>query len=189
MENFISQHLDSINIASNVYKSSNFAEICNILDQAYIAQRNVYVAGNGGSSSLANHFATDWIKGIAEATGKPLKTISLSANISLLTALGNDLGYARTISESVKYLGTAGDVLMLVSSSGSSPNILLAAEVARNQGMLVIGLTGFGPNPLIPLCDVGLTIETEDYQVIEDVHSMFGHLVLKYFKTRYPKHN
>jgi phosphoheptose isomerase len=142
----------------------------------------IYTFGNGGSSSIADHMACDWMKS-AEAN---LRVISLSCNNSLLSAISNDFGYERTCAAQLLWLANNQDTLVLISSSGKSPNIIEGLKVAREIGMYVIGFSGFsGTNQLNDDCDYGVHIESEDYGVIENYHTVIMHEVVRQLrKTR-----
>ncbi len=136
----------------------------------------VYVAGNGGSAAIADHLGCDWMKGTHVESLPALKVVSLTANTPLLTALANDFGYAESFARQVEMQGEAGDVLVLISSSGNSPNVVQAAEVARRRGMRVIGMSGFAGGRLAELADVALHVPVNNYGIAEDSHQMLMHV-------------
>ena len=132
--------------------------------------RRIYSCGNGGSAAIANHLVCDCLKGIRnESTLRP-EVVSLSTTIELITAIGNDLGYDQIFSYQLESLGRPGDVLMAISSSGNSPNILAAIQAARAIGMTVIAMTGFDGGAAARMADVSLHVRAENYGLVEDVH-------------------
>jgi phosphoheptose isomerase len=142
----------------------------------------VYVAGNGGSASIANHLTCDWMKG-THVTGKPaLKVHSLGSNGTLLTAIANDFGFEESFAHQVELLGEAGDLLVLISSSGNSANIVRALEVARLKRMKIIGLTGFTGGKLKELCDVSLHVPVHNYGIVEDTHQSLMHCLAQFLE-------
>jgi D-sedoheptulose 7-phosphate isomerase len=183
-ESFV-DHLSDLQKHFLAFGEKEFFEILGFLESIYLSGNIVYLGGNGGSASIVNHFGTDWTKGINEATGRSLRAQVLNSNSSMVTALANDLGYQYSLSKPLEYFANANDAVLLVSSSGSSPNIIAAANQARAMGLPIIALSGFGKSELVILSDFALTFETYDYQIIEDLHSIFGHLVLKHFKTKF----
>jgi D-sedoheptulose 7-phosphate isomerase len=185
MSNILVDHLSDLQRHFLTFEKKEFFEILGALESIYLSGRIIYLGGNGGSTAIVNHFGTDWTKGINEATGRSLRAQVLNANSSMVTALANDLGYQHSLSKPLEYFANAHDAVLLVSSSGSSPNVISAAKQARSMGLTIIGLSGFGESELVKLADFPLTFETHDYQIIEDLHSIFGHLVLKHFKTKY----
>ena len=138
----------------------------------------VYVVGNGGSAALANHFATDIGVG-ALKHNKPMKIISLVSNISSLTASANDYGYEFVFSRELEIIGTSQDLLILISSSGNSLNLLEAAKIAKERGVQTFGILGFDGGKLKTLVDYYIHVESRigDYGVIEDCHSVILHAI------------
>ena len=136
----------------------------------------VYVVGNGGSAALANHFATDIGVG-ALKHNKPMKIISLVSNISSLTASANDYGYEFVFSRELEIISTSQDLLILISSSGNSLNLLEAAKIAKERGVQTFGILGFDGGKLKNLVDYYIHVESRigDYGVIEDCHSVILH--------------
>jgi D-sedoheptulose 7-phosphate isomerase len=139
----------------------------------------VLVAGNGGSSSTASHFVNDWTKGLRIKANLPVRALSLSDNVSTLTALANDYSYKEIFSFQLEnYVGIA-TTLICISGSGNSKNILAAAKRARELNMTVIGLIGFDGGELKSLCDLVFHCKVNDMQIVEDMHLSFGHMVLR----------
>jgi D-sedoheptulose 7-phosphate isomerase len=138
----------------------------------------VYVVGNGGSAALANHFATDIGVG-ALKHNKPMKIISLVSNISSLTASANDYGYEFVFSRELEIISTSQDLLVLISSSGNSLNLLEAAKIAKERGVQTFGILGFDGGKLKNLVDYYIHVESRigDYGVIEDCHSVILHAI------------
>ena len=128
------------------------------------AHGKAIVAGNGGSAAIASHIAVDLTKAA--------QTRAISFNeASLITCLGNDFGYERWVERALEYYAVPGDVAILISSSGSSPNIVHAAEEAKRLGLQTITLTGFDPgNPLRSLGDVNLWVDSDIYNFVETTH-------------------
>jgi D-sedoheptulose 7-phosphate isomerase len=141
--------------------------------------KKVITCGNGGSASTASHYITDWNKMINLATGKKFRGVSLCDNVGLITAYGNDLSYADVFSGQIDALMDEGDLLVAVSGSGNSPNILKAIESARRAGGEVLGVVGYDGGKMMPMCDHSVWVPSFDMQLCEDVHLMFGHMVMK----------
>lgn len=151
-----------------------------LLHAALRAGRRIYVCGNGGSAAIADHLCCDWTKGTVVPGQPPLKTHSLVANSALMTALANDYGYEQTFSRQVELYGEGGDVLVAISSSGNSPNIVGAVEAARARGMKVLGLSGFSGGKLAQLADVSLHAPFDNYGLVEDCHQILMHVLSQY---------
>lgn len=146
---------------------------------SYVAQcgGTIYVAGNGGSAAIAEHLMCDFMK------GSGLRVISLVSNLSLLTALANDVEYSEVFSQKLRMMGACQrDCLLLISSSGNSPNILCAADYAKGASIPVIGLTGFSGGKLRMQSDVSLHINAHNYGVVEDAHQAIMHILAQWYK-------
>jgi D-sedoheptulose 7-phosphate isomerase len=139
----------------------------------------IYVAGNGGSAAAASH----WVNDLGKATKRPgrshMRVVSLSDNVSWLTALANDEGYDRAFSGQLENFARDGDVLVVISASGNSANLVRAVEVARSQGAVTIGLLGFDGGVLIDMVSecVWLSTEKGAYELVEDGHSVICHIL------------
>lgn len=146
--------------------------------------KQIFVIGNGGSAATASHIATDWSK-TAERVGKPLiRCISLNDNVPFMTAIANDLGYDEIFVRQLKNLLQPNDVVVIISGSGNSPNVVKAAEYAKEIGAVTIGMTGFTGGKLRKLVDICLHIDSDQYGVIEDLHMAAGSILAFYLKQR-----
>jgi len=144
----------------------------------YASDKQIFVAGNGGSAALAIHFAADFGKNVAGSSGKHPRILSLCCNAATITALANDCGYENTFSFQLRNLMNSGDLAVLISASGNSPNIIEAAKFAKSGGATVIGLTGFSGGVLKELSDVNLHVPSNVYELVEDAHSFFCHAIV-----------
>jgi D-sedoheptulose 7-phosphate isomerase len=136
----------------------------------------ILLAGNGGSAADAQHIAGEFVSRFAfDRPG--LAAIALTTDTSILTAIGNDYGYTRLFSRQVQALGNRGDVLIVYSTSGKSPNILHALEEARTKGLVCVGLTGNRGGPMRDLCDYLLEVPSADTPKIQEGHLVIGHIL------------
>lgn len=136
----------------------------------------ILFAGNGGSAADAQHWAGELVSRFYyDRPG--LAAVALTTDSSILTAIGNDYGYDYTFARQVEALGRAGDVLVAISTSGNSPNIVRAAESARARGMRVLGFTGRGGGKLAPLCDTCFRMPSDETPRIQEGHEIVGHLL------------
>ena len=142
-------------------------------------RRTIFLCGNGGSAANANHFATDLLFGLEKNPGPIWRVVSLSANISLLTCLGNDTGYEQVFSKQLEATGQQGDLLLAYSGSGNSPNILRALQVAKGMGITTLAFLGFDGGKAKGLADLCLHFPVHDMQIAEDLHMMASHLLLR----------
>ena len=132
--------------------------------------RRVYVMGNGGSASTATHFVCDLIKTAQVPGHRPLRAFSLSDNPALVTALGNDAHYDVVFSQQIAALVDPGDVVVAISASGKSPNIVAGLEAAASAGARTIGMLGFDGGPALDMVDVAIHVPCDDYGIVESVH-------------------
>jgi len=157
----------------------SFQKGIDIIKAAFDSSKKIITCGNGGSASTASHYITDWNKMVNLSTGKKFRGVSLCDNVGLITAYGNDLSYTDVFAGQIDALMDEGDLLVAVSGSGNSPNVLKAIEAARRSGGKVLGVVGYDGGKMLPLCDHGVWVNSFDMQLCEDVHLMFGHMVMK----------
>jgi D-sedoheptulose 7-phosphate isomerase len=154
------------------------AKVVALLEEARLRGRKVVVFGNGGSAATALHFASDLSKG-AIRTGKPrMKVFTLTDNIALLTAWANDNMYRNSFAEQIENLAEAEDVVIAVSVSGNSWNVLKATEVARYKGATTIGLTGSGGGELKKIVDILISVPSNNTERCEDMHLVIAHAII-----------
>lgn len=152
-------------------------EIVQILKNAYEDGKQVMLCGNGGSGALASHLACDLQKGIGCLTNQKFRVISFSDGIPLITAWANDTDYTNVFAQQVSTWAQPGDVLIAISGSGNSPNVLRAVEVANAAGVTTVGLTGFGGGKLSQIATKSIVVPSDNMQHVEDVHVVLSHLV------------
>jgi D-sedoheptulose 7-phosphate isomerase len=146
---------------------------------AFDNKRTVFTCGNGGSATTASHMAADLGKNSAMPGKERLRVIGLADNMSWFSALGNDLGYENVFVEQLANFVQSGDVLIAISASGNSPNVVKAAEYARAHGAKVIGLVGFKGGKLKEIADISVHSQIEDYGPVEDCHLMLDHIFVE----------
>jgi D-sedoheptulose 7-phosphate isomerase len=153
-----------------------------ILLRAYQEGRQVFVCGNGGSAAIADHLECDHLKGVHNGTDLSPQVRSLAANVALLTAIANDLAYDEVFAFPLARLSREGDVLLTISSSGNSPNIIKAIECAHARGLTSIALTGFDGGRARQLAQISLHVEIGNYGVVEDIHQGLMHVLAQYIR-------
>lgn len=141
--------------------------------------KKIITCGNGGSASTASHYITDWNKMISLATGKKFRGISLCDNIGLITAYGNDISYDEIFVGQLRSIMDEGDLLVAISGSGNSPNVVKAVEYANSIGGDTLAVVGYDGGRVKMLSKTAVWVESYDMQLCEDVHLMFGHMVMK----------
>lgn len=175
ISNYLSAHQK---IAKNI-DTKVFEQGIEMIKTAFQDGKKIITCGNGGSASTASHYITDWSKMVNLATGKKFRGVSLCDNVGLITAYGNDLAYVDVFSGQIDALMDEGDLLVAVSGSGNSPNVLKAIESAHRAGGKVLGVIGYDGGKMKPMCDHSVLVPSFDMQLCEDVHLMFGHMVMK----------
>src|SRR5262245_47442652 len=152
---------------------STMSRIVEVLHAARQQGATIYIAGNGGSAATASHWVNDLGKATKKSGQVPMRVMSLSDNVSWLTALANDEGYERIFSGQLDNFARPGDLLIVISASGNSPNLLRAVELARQRGVTTVGLLGFDGGALKNMVDEYLWLPTDKgaYGVVESGHS------------------
>ncbi len=158
------------------------ARAVSVLTEAYTAGRTIYACGNGGSAAISNHLLCDHAKCIRTDTVLMPRVVSLAANLELITAIANDIAYEDVFVFQLQNLGKPGDVLITISSSGDSENVVRAARWAKDNGLHTIAMTGFGGGRTAELAEVGLHVGGDNYGVIEDVHQSLMHILAQYVR-------
>ena len=141
--------------------------------------KQIFIMGNGGSASTASHMVCDLAKNTRHADWPHYKVIGLADNMAIFSAYGNDDGYDNVFRLQLANLLNPGDVVVAISTSGNSPNVLRAVELANERGATVIGMTGFGAGKLGPLVDIHLHVPSDCIEQVEDIHLMLEHLITK----------
>ncbi|QNN79140.1 D-sedoheptulose 7-phosphate isomerase [Pseudoxanthomonas mexicana] len=183
-----SKTLDNFNrMAADVALKDEIVRAVELCLASLRSDGKILFAGNGGSAADAQHWAGELVSRFYyDRPGLP--AIALTTDTSILTAIGNDYGYDYTFARQVEALGRRGDVLVVISTSGNSPNILRAAQAARDRGIYVIGFTGQGGGKLAPLCDVCFRIPSDETPRIQEGHEFIGHLLCALIEAEmYPR--
>ena len=142
----------------------------------------IFSCGNGGSAAIANHLVCDCMKGVRTGSLLKPKVNSLSATVELITAIVNDIGAEEMFAHQLASMASPGDVLIAISSSGASPNIVRALETARAMKLKTIAMTGFSGGEAAQLADISLHVGAQNYGVVEDVHQSLMHILAQYLR-------
>ncbi len=151
-----------------------------LIATTYQAGRKVITCGNGGSAAAASHYITDWNKMVTLATGRKFRGISLCDNVGLITAYANDLSYEDVFSGQLKSLLDEGDLLIAISGSGNSPNVIKAVDFANENGATTLAIVGYDGGKLKGLAHHNVWVPSFDMQICEDLHMVFGHMAMKF---------
>lgn len=167
-----------------VIQNLNLDEIndaMNAIYNTYDRGGTIYVCGNGGSAATASHMQNDFNKGVSEYTDKKFNFYCLNDNVATVMAVANDIGYEEVFRFQLRGKMKKGDLFIGISGSGNSKNVLNAAEYAKEQGVFVVGVTGYGGGKLKELADFRMHVDENDMQIAEDVHMTFDHMMMKIF--------
>ena len=179
---FVADYAAAVAKALNSVRPGEVERAVTAMKRAIQADRLIFSCGNGGSAAIANHLTCDCSKGIATNTTLRPRVVSLSATVELITAIANDMAYPEVFAYQLKNAARPGDVLITISSSGDSENIVRALDWAGENGMTTIALSGFTGGRSAQMADISLHIASENYGVVEDVHQSLMHILAQYVR-------
>lgn len=171
----------------DAWKSLDLSQVATLAHAIDAADKNggtVWVMGNGGSAATASHLAVDLAKTACVPGRRMVKCVCLNDNVPSLTAIGNDLSFEQVFSHQIEALVEPGDLVLLISGSGNSPNLLAAVEAARRCDATVASMLGFDGGKMLGLSDLVVHVQSEQYGVIEDLHMSIGHMCAFWLKQR-----
>ncbi len=173
----ITDYLRLVQEAISALPEDKIQDVVDTLKKAHADGKQVLLLGNGGSGANSTHIAEDLQKGVKEHTGRRFRVISLADSSPLITAWANDTSYERVFVEQIENFVDPGDVVMAMSGSGNSPNVLRAVEKANEMGAITIGWSGYGGGKLSEIAQKSIVVASDNMQRIEDLHLILGHLV------------
>lgn len=180
IQEYLTAYSNKVHRAVESISAEKMDLVFSVLKEKLINGNQIFTAGNGGSAAIAAHLCCDWAKG-TRIEGEPsLRVQSLMENTSLFTALANDVSYEEAVSEQLKMFARTDDAVVLISSSGNSPNMVRAAHTARKMELDVISLTGFDGGKLMQASDINLHIAINNYGMVEDCHQTLMHVFAQY---------
>jgi phosphoheptose isomerase len=179
---FVADYASAIAKALSSLRPGEVERAVTAMKRAIQSDRLIFTCGNGGSAAIANHLTCDCSKGIATNTTLRPRVVSLSATVELLTAIANDMAYSEVFAYQLKNAARPGDVLITISSSGDSENIVRALDWAGTNGMTTIALSGFSGGRSAQMADISLHVAAENYGVVEDVHQSLIHILAQYVR-------
>lgn len=182
---YFKQYAAHISTALASVDDNQITAVQNILIEAAKSGSSVFVCGNGGSAAIAEHFTCDHSKGVKSNTKFNPRYYSLTSNVSLLTAYGNDYGFDTVFSGQLESLAKPGDILITVSSSGNSPNIVKAIRYANQNNITTISFTGFDGGTSRHAANHNVHVPYFNYGVVEDCHQIIMHSLAQYIRTTY----
>lgn len=189
LKNFCVEYADKL---SHVLASSDWSNVDQLgkdIRECWLLGRQVFFCGNGGSAGNAIHLANDFLYGIAKRKGAGLKVQALSANQAVMTCLANDVGYDCIYSEQLAVLAEPGDLLVVLSGSGNSPNILRVLEQAKSMSVKSCAILGYTGGQCKSLADFSIHFPVDDMQIAEDMQLVVGHMLMKWLHQNQPDVN
>ena len=189
MKNFISCYISRLVLLLETINTDSICDIISKLEEVHNNNGKLYIVGNGGSAATASHMANDLSVGLKLREIRNFNVESLSDNSSICTAIANDIGYENVFYAQLKNKLTKDDVLIAISCSGNSSNIIKAVEYANKIGTTVIGMTGFEGGKLKEIADIKFHIDTNkgEYGLVEDMHMILDHIIYSYYVSLKPE--
>jgi phosphoheptose isomerase len=179
---FLADYASGVAMALSSVRPSEVDRAVAALKRAIVGDKLIFACGNGGSAAIANHLACDCSKGIAADTTLRPRLVSLSATVELITAIANDIDYAEVFAHQLKNAARPGDVLIAISASGDSENIVRALTWARDNGLVTIALSGFSGGRSARTADISLHVAADNYGIVEDAHQSLMHIMAQYVR-------
>jgi len=184
VQGYVRDYLNTLQELLEAVDTAQVEKIVELIVDCYQNKRRFVLCGNGGSASTASHLVCDFMKNVLLDSGKPFEVVALTDSPALLTAWGNDTDFANVFAGQARTWLRSGDVLLAISGSGNSPNVLRAVEVAQEVGAVTVGFCGYGGGKLAQMVDYALVVDRRNMQQVEDLHMMFGHIVFSALRDR-----
>jgi D-sedoheptulose 7-phosphate isomerase len=178
----IQDYISTLQLTMDQLPQQLIIDVIDVLQQARRKGSHVFILGNGGSAATASHFACDLAKNTRQAGLPHFRVIGLTDNMAMFSALANDEGYENVFSEQLASLVRPGDIVIAISASGNSQNVIRAAQMAHSQEATVIGFTGFDGGRLGQLANINIHVNSNIIEHVEDIHLMLEHLIVKTIK-------
>ncbi|MDD5108725.1 MAG: SIS domain-containing protein [Candidatus Omnitrophica bacterium] len=180
MKKFFDSYQGRLSNCMQSYDWSTVERLAQKISSAQEEDRHIFLCGNGGSAANAIHIANDFL--CLRSKGKGAKVVALPANQAILTCLANDTGYENIFASQLEQLGGTGDILIALSGSGNSSNILKAIAAAKKMGILTCAILGFDGGKCLSLVDIPIHFAVKDMQIAEDLQLIVGHMLMQWFK-------
>lgn len=182
-EKFVREYAEELSRVLAALPTDDVGAALGLLEAAHAADSQVFLVGNGGSAATASHWANDLTWGLARAGIRPLRAVALTDNVPIMTAIANDDSFEAVFVRQLDALANPDDLLIAISASGNSPNVVAAVELAKAKRMKTIGVLGMGGGKLRPTVDVAVVVDSSDYGPIEDLHMALDHLSVAYLRS------
>jgi D-sedoheptulose 7-phosphate isomerase len=172
-------YLEKLERTLNALNRDHIDQAIGLISDAWLNGRQIITLGNGGSSLTALHLINDWNKSVYLATNKPFRGRSLVDNVGLIMSYANDISFQDVFAEQLKNLLEPGDLVIAISGSGNSENVIRAVQYANDHGAVTLGLCGYSGGRLKDMAHYHVWAAVNDMQLAEDVHAIFGHIVMQ----------
>lgn len=179
---FIENYLKGVSALVREISTAEIEAVISALLDCVHRGNKIFIIGNGGSAATASHFACDLVKGTRSPSGVMVKAVALTDSVPVMTAWANDTSYKNIFCEQLRPLAAQGDVLVSISGSGNSENIIEAVEYANSAGMLTVGLAGFDGGLLKRKAGISIVAPSDNMQQVEDSHTVLCHLIFSYIR-------
>ena len=183
-QDFVGHYLDGLTELLGQTDLDAVGRLGELLWQAYLDDRTLFIIGNGGSAATASHMACDFAKGATVPGRRRVRALSLTDNVALMTAIGNDLSYDQVFTEQLANLARPGDLLVAFSASGNSPSILEALRWARGRGLVTIAVLGFEGGAAAGIAEHTVIFRSRNYGLVEDAHLILEHALSQWLRTK-----
>lgn len=184
MLDYIKNYIEKQSEAIKRTPYEDLEKLCNMFMDAREGDQNIFFAGNGGSAATASHFTNDMVKGLSPGNPRRFRSFSLVDQVPVITALANDYDYSVIFQEQLKNYARKGDLLVVISGSGNSPNVVKACEYAKEHGIKTAVMTGRDGGKLKTICDLSVIAPVDGMEEIEDIHMLWEHCVICALKER-----
>ena len=187
MNEIFTSYLKNLKSATDSCLTEHALSLSTEIRKVWISRNKLFICGNGGSAANALHIANDFTHGVAENFTRGIDVEALTSNVSVLTCFANDFSYNEIFSRQLKTKAKVGDMLLILSGSGNSENIVQAVTEAKKLGVFTIGITGFDGGACKKILDLTLHFDVEDMQVAEDLQLILGHMSMRWLKLNPPE--
>lgn len=183
MNEILDGYIENVSKLVDRIDTEKLMEVIKVIERGRRDKKRIFIFGNGGSATTANHFVCDLGKNAVKGDAGRINIISLCDNLATITAYGNDFGYGTIFEERLKNLMEEEDIIIAISASGNSINVLNGVEYARKRNGYIISMTGFDGGKLERLSDLNINIDSNIIEQVEDVHLILEHMIVYYYKN------
>jgi len=185
--NYLKKYLDELSKSIINSNKKQLEKAINLIVKKIKNNNTIFVCGNGGSAAIANHYVCDYLKFFRDRTKYKPKIISLSSNLETITAIANDISYDQIFKYQAESLSKKNDLIIIISSSGNSKNIIELLKFAKKKGISSIGFSGFDGGYLGENSNISININAKNYGLSEDAHHILMHIIMQYIVFKYGK--